>query len=158
MKIPDETQARMERNTIDIRVEGGNDSRLTGKIVATCIKKMEEQPDLSAEDALIAAIVDEADNDPKIAAQLGMKLGGYEEALSQGQGQAKYLDLQIVGTTNPATPNTSDLKTELATILGDGRVKVSLILSKAENEALDDSLRKHIENTPDIPNPRTIGG
>ena len=71
------------------------------------------------------------------------------------------LDLEIVGDVdsdvNPSSSEIRDLEKELTTILGDGRVKVGDVLSKAENEALNDGLRRGIASTPDIPNPRTVG-
>jgi hypothetical protein len=152
MKIPVEAIENMKRRTLDLRVEKGINFQLIGKIVATSIKKMEEQPELSAQDTLSSVILEETQNDPKIAAQLDMRYGEYINFLSQGHG-AKYFDLQVVHVNNgqpgPSFEEACRLKQELAAILGDKRIKICSVIEGEAAKSIRDSIMRGVEETRD---------
>lgn len=99
---------------------------ITGKIVGNCIKRMEENPDLDAKNALIQTIAEEANGDPAVAARLGIELSEFADLLSGGHG-AQYIDLNIVhvddGTADsPSIEEANALESQLIEILGADRV------------------------------------
>lgn len=141
--ISNRTLEMLKTTILEVRVEAASDFNEKGLILANCIKKIEENPELSAKAALAQAIADEAGDDVEMAALLGVALAGYVGVLNSAH-EGKYIDISVVhvdnGEPGPSYAQAKALRDMLSSVLGRNRVSISGSIEGGKSEKLYKSI------------------